>query len=188
LGIGNGGFEDNLVHSQWIATTPNKTYKLNAPVVNPVVLPKGKSNPLQAPTGKNFVGIVNPKDQDISGKLVHIAVAKSLPQGTVLEVTVWANRGRLAGAKTALFDTSPSEVLVQFFGWGAGSLPTINPNTDWSRQPGVVQKQAFANWAANGEWASQTFQFVADRDLSYISLSIAGMNHKNASYVAFDVE
>jgi hypothetical protein len=80
-------------------------------------------------------------------------------------------------------------VLVQFFGWGAGSLPTINPNTDnWSRQPGVVQKQAFANWAANGEWASQTFQFVADRDLSYISLSIAGMNHKNASYVAFDVE
>jgi hypothetical protein len=68
-------------------------------------------------------------------------------------------------------------------------IPTINPNMDnWSRRPSVVQKQAFANWAANGERTSQTFQFVADRNLSYISLSIAGMNHKNASYVAFDVE
>jgi hypothetical protein len=129
------------------------------------------------------------KDQDISGKLVHTAVTGSFPQGTIFEVTIFANRGRLAGAKTALFDSSPSEVLVQFFGWGAGSIPTINPNMDnWSRRPSVVQKQAFANWAANGERTSQTFQFVADRNLSYISLSIAGMNHKNASYVAFDVE
>jgi hypothetical protein len=187
--LSNGGFEDNPAHSQWIATKPNKIYNTKAPVVNPVIAPKGKTDSLQAPAGSNFVGILNPKDQDMSGKLVHTAVAGSSPKGTVFEVTVFANRGRLAGAKTALFDTSPSEVLVQFFGWGAGSLPTINPNTDnWSRRPGVVQRQVFTNWAANGEWASQTFQFVTDRNLSYISLSIAGMNHKNASYVAFDVE
>jgi hypothetical protein len=186
---GNRGFESDLVHSQWTSTTPNKTYKLNAPVVNPVIIPKGKSNSLQAPAGKNFVGILNPKDQDISGKLVHNAVAGPFPAGTVFQVTVFANRGRLAGAKTALFETAPSEVLVQFFGWGVGKLPTINRNTDnWSRRPTVNSRAVFTNWASNGEWASQTFQFVADKELSYISLSIAGVNHKIASYVAFDVE
>jgi hypothetical protein len=144
---------------------------------------------LQAPAGKHFIGILNPNDQDISGKLVHTAVAGSFPAGTVFQVTVWANRGRLAGAKTTLFDSSPSELLVQFSGWGAGNLPTVNPNTDnWSRQPIVKKGQAFTNWAANGQWASQTFQFVTDKALSYVSLSIAGMNHKNASYVAFDVQ
>jgi hypothetical protein len=29
---------------------------------------------------------------------------------------------------------------------------------------------------------------VTTKDLHYLSLSIAGMNHKNASYVAFDIE
>lgn len=186
---GNSGFEADLVHSQWIATTPNKTYNVKAPMVNPVVLPKGASTSLQAPAGKNFIGVLNPKDQDISGKLVHTAVAGPFPIGTVFQVTVWANRGRLAGAKTALFETFPSEVLMQFFGWGAGSLPTINQNTDnWSRRPIMNSRVVFTNWASNGEWASQTFQFIADKELSYISLSIAGMNHKIASYVAFDIE
>lgn len=187
--FGNGGFEADILHSQWTATTSNKTYKLNAPMVNPAIVSQGGVNALQAPTGKNFIGILNPKDQNISGKLVHTAVTGPFPAGTAFQVTVFANRGRLAGAKTALFDTSPSEVLVQFFGWGAGKLPTINSNTDnWSRQPSVRQGQAFTNWAGNGQWASLTFQFVAEKDLNYISLSIAGMNHKNASYVAFDVE
>ncbi|MGE4096170.1 MAG: hypothetical protein AB7G75_35660, partial [Candidatus Binatia bacterium] len=185
--LGNSGFESDLTHSQWTATKPNKTYSTSAPVVNPIIVPKGKTDSLKAPAGNNFVGILNPKDQDISGKLVHTAVAGPFPEGTVFEVTIFANRGRLAGAKSSLFETSPSEVLVQFFGWGVGKLPTINPNTDdWSRRPSVRTRDVFTNWAANGEWASQTFQFVADRDLSYISLSVAGMNHKNASYVAFD--
>jgi hypothetical protein len=71
----------------------------------------------------------------------------------------------------------------------SGFPPTINPNTDnWSRRPLAKKGQTFTNWAANGQWASQTFQFVTDKDLSYLSLSIAGMNHKNASYVAFDVQ
>jgi predicted extracellular nuclease len=187
--LGNGGFDNDLVHSQWIATRPNQNYLLNAPMVSPYIVPKGGVQPLQAPTGNNFVGIQNPGDNDVSGKLVHTTVAGSFPQGTVLEVTIVANRGRLAGAKTALFDTSPSQVLVQFFGWKAGSLPTINPNTDnWSRQPSVRIGQTFTNWAANGQWASQTFRFVPDRDLSYFALSIAGVNRKNASYVAFDIK
>jgi hypothetical protein len=132
---------------------------------------------------------MNPNDNDVSGKVVHGAAAGFFPEGTVFEVTIVANRGRLAGAKTALFDTFPSQVLVQFFGWKAGSLPAINPSTDnWSRQPGTRMQQTFTNWAANGQWASQTFQFVSDKDLSYISLTISGVNHKTASYVAFDVQ
>jgi len=51
---------------------------------------------------------------------------------------------------------------------------------------GVVQ--VFTDWAENGEWASQTFEFVTTKALQYVSLAITGVNHKNASYVAFDVE
>lgn len=32
------------------------------------------------------------------------------------------------------------------------------------------------------------FEFVIDRDIAYLSLSIASMNHKNASYLAFDID
>jgi hypothetical protein len=116
-------------------------------------------------------------------------VAGTFAAGTTFEVTVWANRGRLAGASTPEFDSAPSEVLVTFFGWGAGSAPAINPNTDnWSRSPSVKLQQAFTNWAANGAWASQTFAFVTTKELHYVSLSIAGLNHKKASYVAFDMD
>jgi hypothetical protein len=187
--LSNSSFEQDFTHAQWTATTANKTYKLNAPVVNPVIVSKGGVSPLQAPIGKNFIGVLNPNDQDISGKLVHTAAAGSFPAGTVFQVTVWANRGRLAGAKTALFESSPSDLLLQFSGWGTGKLPTVNSNTDnWSRQPSVKNSQAFTNWAANGQWAAQTFQFVTEKELQYISLSLAGLNHQNAAYVAFDIE
>jgi hypothetical protein len=187
--LGNNSFEQDFTHAQWTATTANKTFKLNAPVVNPVIVSKGGGNPLQAPIGKNFIGILNPNDQNISGKLVHTAVAGSFPAGTVFHVTVWANRGRLAGAKTALFESAPSDLLLQFSGWGAGPLPIVKPNTDdWSRRPSVQKGQAFTNWAANGQWASQTFRFVTEKEMQYISLSFAGLNHKNATYIAFDLE
>ena len=39
-----------------------------------------------------------------------------------------------------------------------------------------------------GDWGFQTFQFWFERDLHYISLSLAGINHKTASYVGFDVQ
>lgn len=186
----NGNFENNLIHSQWIATRPNQTFRLNAPIVAPFIVPKDETDPLHAPLGNNFVGILNPNDQDISGKLVHTAVARSFPPRiAVFQVTILANRGRLTGANFPFFDSASSDLLVQFFGWGAGIQPTINPNTDnWSRLPSVTLKQTFTNWAANGQWASQTFQFVTDKELSYISFALTGRNHKNASYVAFDVE
>jgi hypothetical protein len=162
---------------------------MDVPVVNPIIIPKDTVTPLEAPAGNNFIGIVNPQNNDLNGKLVHTAVAGAFAQETRVEVTVFANRGRLAGASMPVFDTQPSDVLVTLFGWDAGHVPTVNPNTDnWSRAPSVKLQQPFTNWTQNGEWASQTFEFVTDKDLAYLSLAIAGMNHKNASYVAFDIE
>ena len=133
---------------------------------------------------------MNPEDDDISGKLVHTAVTGTFAQGTTFEVTVFANRGRLDTAKTAAFgNTRASELQVTLFGWGDGDAPTINQDTDnWSRKPLVKLQRSFTNWAQNGEWASQTFEFAPNKELRYISLAIAGKNHKNASYVAFDIE
>jgi RHS repeat-associated protein len=186
--LGNSGFEADLVHSEWIATRPNANYRLDAPVVNPVIVPKGESLPLQAPSGSHFVGVLNPNDEDINGKLVHTALPAAFPAGTVFRVTVVANRGRLSGASTPAFDTQPSELLVRFFGWGAGAAPQINPNTDdWSRSPGVSLLQPFTAWAANGQWAGQTLEFTTNTAVAYLSLTLAGVNHKHASYVAFDV-
>jgi hypothetical protein len=35
--------------------------------------------------------------------------------------------------------TQSSEALMTLFGWGAGSIPTMNPNTDnWSRNASFV--------------------------------------------------
>jgi len=185
----NSGFEDDLKHSDWMASRANPNFTLDAPKVNPVIVPKDESTRLAAPAGNNFIGILNPNDLNRSGKLVHSVVEGSFPAGTVFQVTVWANRGRLAKATSALFTSSPSEVLVQLNGWEAGHLPVLNPKTDnWSRSPNVKVVQVFTDWAENGEWASQTFEFVTTKDLQYVSLAITGVNHKNASYVAFDVE
>jgi hypothetical protein len=185
----NSGFEDDLLHSEWTATVKSANYRVEALVVNPVIVPKGASEPLQAPAGDHFIGIENPDDEDINGRLVHDAVAGFFARGTVFEVTVFASRGRLDGASTASFGRAPSEVAVQFFGWGAGRAPVVNPSTDnWSRSPSVTLRQAFTQWAPNGEWATQFMQFVTPKDLDYIALAVTGKNHTDASYVAFDLE
>ena len=41
--LGNSGFEDDLVHSQWTATVKGTGYQMEAPVVNPVIVPKNAS-------------------------------------------------------------------------------------------------------------------------------------------------
>jgi hypothetical protein len=121
--------------------------------------------------------------------LVHDAVAGSFAQGTVFEVTVFANRGRLGTSSTAVFTSAPSEVTLQFFGWGAGQVPVVNPSNDtWSRRPSVTLSQAFTDWAANGEWASQLMQFVTPKPFAYIALAVTGKNHSDASSAAFDLE
>jgi hypothetical protein len=187
--LGNSDFEDDLEHSQWTATVKGTGYQLDAPVVNPVIVPKNASMPLDAPAGDHFIGVENPDGENIKGRLVHDAVAGDFAQGTVFEVTVWANRGRLDTSSTAAFGKTPSEVTLQFFGWGAGSVPVINPSTDnWSRRPSVTLSQAFTEWGPNGEWGAQLVQFVTPKALAYIALAVTGKNHTDVSYVAFDLE
>jgi hypothetical protein len=185
----NIGFEDDFEPSQWTATVKGTGYQLDAPAVNPVIVPKNASMPLEAPAGDHFIGVENPDGENIKGRLVHDAVAGVFAQGTVFEVTVWANRGRLGTSSTATFGNSPSEVTLQLFGWGAGSVPVINPSTDnWSRRPSVTLSKAFTQWAPNGEWGAQLVQFVTPKALAYIALAVTGKNHTDESYVAFDLE
>jgi hypothetical protein len=109
----NSGFEDDL--EQWTATVKGTGYQEEAPVVNPVIVPKLARVPLEAPSGDpddHFIGVENPGGEDIKGRLVHDAVAGDFAQGTVFEVTVWANRGRLDTASTAAFGNSPSQVTL----------------------------------------------------------------------------
>src|SRR5689334_4219532 len=69
--LANSGYEDDLTHSQWVATLPNSNYLLTSPVVNETLIPYGSATPISAPVGSNFVGVRNDGDNDINGKLVH---------------------------------------------------------------------------------------------------------------------
>ena len=104
------------------------------------------------------------------------------------QVTVFANRSRLQNARGPELESQPSEVSVHFFGWGPGSTPVVNPNTDnWNRTTSLNILQSFTHWAANSEWPSQTFQFVTMEDIFYVSLALTGKNHITAPYAAFDI-
>jgi hypothetical protein len=45
-GIHPGGVRRLIVHSQWTATVKSASYRVDAPVVNPVIVPKLASVPL----------------------------------------------------------------------------------------------------------------------------------------------
>ena len=186
--LGNSGFEDDSLADQWTATKKSTNYRLDAPVLDPVIVPKGKNEPLEAPAGYRFIGVSNPGDDDVNGRLVHDVVAGPFLAGTRFTITLFGNRGRLSGAPSPLFPNVPSELTLQFFGWKVGGYPFVDPSSDhWSRTPTIVVSRSFTNWAANGDWAVQTFPFTIDQTLQYISLSVTGKNHKAASYVAFDI-
>jgi hypothetical protein len=97
-------------------------YQLDAPVVNPDIVPKLASIPLKARAGDHFIGVENP-DERISRALGPRRRGRGLCAGTVFEVTVWANRGRLETASIAAFGKTPSEVTLQFFGGVRGVYP-----------------------------------------------------------------
>ena len=198
----NGGFEDADLADQWTATKKSTNYRLEAPELDPDIVPKGEDEPLEAPAGDRFIGVLNSGDDDINGRLVHDAVGcGSLPStiasctssglfrsGTEFTVTLFGNRGRLLGAPSTRFPSSPSELTLQFFGWKAGTVPFVDPSSDnWSRTPAVLLSQSFTKWAANGEWAFQVFKFKINQTLQYISLAVNAKNHNAASYVAFDI-
>jgi hypothetical protein len=184
----NSGFENDLAHSQWTATKKSANYRLDAPVVNPTVVPYGASRSLAAPAGRNFVGVRNPFDEDINGRLVHVPVSGFFAAGTTFTITAFGNRGRLSSAPSGQLGSDPPTLSLQVFTWPAGSTPVVNPQTDnWSRTPGAVLTRQFTAWSTSGTWTSQTFQFVINVDQRYVALAITGKNHTSASYVAFDV-
>ena len=127
---------------------------------------------------------------DEKGKLVHDALAQSFASGTVFQVTVWANRGRLGtnGNTNSQLPASPPDLLVSFYGFGAGAAPTLNSSDNWSRSvtfnPGAT---TFTNWGTVGQWTSQTFTWTTNVALSYVSLGIAGRNNNHDQYVAWDL-
>ena len=188
---GNPGFEscpESL--DEWMATAPNANYDLDAPECSPTIVPKSLDSALDPPSGSEFIGVVNAFDDDLSGRLVHDAVAGVWPAGTQFAVKVFANRGRLEAADTVGFvrEKRTSRVHLQLLGWGAGAEPLSSSNNTWSRNPSVNLQKTFANWGANGSWASQTFTFVTTKALAYVSLGITGQNRAQHSYVAFDLD
>ena len=122
-------------------------------------------NKVVAPIGANFIGILNPNDEKVEGKLVHEAVLADVPVGTVFEITIWGVRGRLSGASNA--GSLTSEVLVSSTaGVPVRCRPSTRPNDNWSRTPSVKLIQKFTNWApTGGDWRSQMFQFVTTKAL-----------------------
>lgn len=196
VALGNSGFENGTT-SQWTTTRPNASYIISVPV-DPFIEPldpccnDGTLLPaLTAPAGIHFVGVTNPTlTEDRKGKLAHDALAQSFASDTVFQVLVWGNRGKLDtnGNLNPTFPGSSPQVTVQLRGWGAGSLPTVNPaNDNWSRSPAFTQSLTFTNWGSPGDWASQIFTFTPGLAFEYVTLSISGMNNNHDQYVAFDV-
>ena len=181
----NCGFDSGF--AGWTCTQPNGNYRCPPPAGPELDVP-GAIVP--GPDGA-FVGVLNPDDGDVAGKLVHdTEELPYTPQGTCFQVTVWANRGRLPGAPAA-FTGAASQVLVRFFGWTDGSRPVIDPTTDdWSRRPNAMSCSLvfpFPKVGSEGQWLSQALQCTVTQELSFVSLSIAGVNHSHDSYAAFDL-
>lgn len=198
--LGNSSYEDDLVHSQWSVTMPNASYQNPVPV-NPAFTPldpafnDGTTQPAPtAPVGTNYIAVLNPTlNGDYKGKLAHDATSVSYSASDTFEVAVWANRGRLGsnGNTNSTFaglnaSALPS-VRVQLLAWGPGSLPTVNGSDDWSRNPAYSNVQTFTDWAGPTDWASQTFSFAPGISISYLALSVSGLNNNHDQYVAWDI-
>jgi hypothetical protein len=185
----NCGFDAGF--AGWTCTRPNGNYECQPPFGPELDVPAA----IAPGPDDAFVGVLNPGDRDIAGKVVHDAERiPYTPGGTCFEVKVWANRGRLPNPLTP-FVGAPPTVLVRVLGWTSGPdplvAPVVDPATDnWSRRPNAMNC-AFPAFlftpASQGQWVPQVFQCTATQHLSWVSLSIAGVNHSHDSYAAFDV-
>lgn len=199
--LGNISYEEDLVHSQWSATKPNSSYSNSVPV-NPAFTPlnpsfsDGTTQPAPtAPVGDNYIAVLNPtENDDIKGRLVHDAQSVAFTSADEFQVVLWGNRGRLGsnGNTNSTFDTvgvnGRPKLTVQLFAWGPGSLPTVNMDNDWSRNPTFKSAALeFTNWAGATEWASQLFTFSPGIDISYLALGVSGQNRNHDQYTAWDI-
>ena len=193
----NMGFENGNL-SGWTLSAPNGDYVLvpdgTNPILDPSINPADPAdNPalLSAPLGTHFTGVKQIGDTaiDLKYKLSHTATLLSVPGGTTIQVTVFANRGRLEPFDTPV---STADLLVKIFGWTAGAVPMLTPATDnWSRTISwnpAAQSFDFTGFA-DGTWGSRTFTFTtpAATTLAYLSISIAGRNNNHDQYIAVDL-
>lgn len=190
--LANGGFSQGLQF--WDCSEPNNNYRCqpeqNAPT------PNVPASAIPGPDGP-FIGVLNPNDEDIAGKVVHDPQLRSPvdPVGTCYQAHLTVNRGRLSDP-TKLFTGAAPTVHVRIQGWRPltpppGPTPVLDPEEDvWSRRPTAMNCQLpFTNYAAPGFWSGiQTLQCFATQPVAYVSLSISGVNHSHDSYVAFDCD
>ena len=195
----NIGFENGNL-TGWTVTRPNTTNYVASlsPPVNPTIDPADPANnpaTLTAPAGSFFTGITRPGDTgaDLSYKLAHDAVSISVSTGTVFQVTVFANRGRLEPYDTPV---STADVTVRIFGWTTttGGTPTVTASTDnWSRTINWNPAGQAFTFGSDGTWVSQTFTFdpaalgIDAANLKYLSLSLTAQTHNHDQYVATDI-
>lgn len=181
----NCGFENGL--DGWTCTQPNGNYRCQPPLGPELDAP---ASAVPGPDGA-FVGVLNPGDGNVAGKLAHEAFEHTyVSEGTCFEIKVWGNRGRLPGVP-AVFSSAPSQLTVRIFGWVDGPQPVLDPATDnWSRKPTAMSCTfafPFPAVGSEGIWLSQIFRCTVTQHLAWVSLSLAGVNRSHDSYVAFDL-
>lgn len=181
----NCGFENGL--TGWTCTHPNGNYQCQPPRGPELDAP---ASAIPGPSD-GFVGVLNPGDGNVAGKLVHDAEEHEyVSEGRCFEVKVWGNRGRLPGAPPR-FVGAPSTLTVRFFGWTEGPQPVVDPATDnWSRKPNAMSCTfafPFPAVGSEGIWSGQVFRCTVTQELSWVSVSLAGVNKSHDSYVAFDL-
>ena len=197
--VANPSFDDASTPVNWTTTRPNSSY-LSAVPVNPVIAPLAPSSSgvpqpnLLAQYGPNFVGVRNPtQNDDLKGKLVSDAVVRLETTGTEFEISVYGNRGRLNtnGNTNGTFPNANSapKLRIQFWGFSAGAVPTVNSSDNWSRSHTVKMTETFDFTGIDpGEWALQTFLFETTANLEYIAIAVVGQNLNHDQYVAADIQ
>jgi len=188
----NGGFELGL--QSWKCSEPNDNYR--CPPEQGAPTPDVPATAIPGPDG-HFIGVLNPNDEDIAGKVVHDPQARNPvdPVGTCFGARLLVNRGRLSDP-TKLFTSAAPTVHLRIQGWRPltpppGPAPVLDPDEDvWSRRPTAMNCQfSFTNYAAPGAWSGpQNFQCTAQQPVAWVSLGISGVNHSHDSYVAFDCD
>jgi hypothetical protein len=179
----------------WIPTRPNSKYRLNSPQCNP---PTSTACPLVAPpTGSvgNFVGVLNPGDNDTSGKLAHRAIAGPWPAGTCFTVTLNAKRDRCVVPVPPSSRPTQGIAIVQIRGWAAGAVkpdePMVSPATDdWSRRElfKCDPQAVFMPGDPDPGDVTRTFSCCPNtggKDIAYVTWTISGRDPRLNSYVAF---
>jgi hypothetical protein len=172
----------------WTPTMPNLNYSFDAPECNP----NGPACPNAMPpmdSVGNFVGVLNPDDDDVSGKLTHRAIPGPWPAGTCFAVTINAKCDYCVSPSPPR--ATKCSVKVQVKGWTAGSIPIVNPNTDnWSRRELFTCTQSV--FPSGGGDPGDVSPMVlccpntGGKDIAFITWSISGVNQRHGTYVTVD--